>query len=181
MVTTSYSEVAIAALAPDGSELAHDDGTAISIVPRVGSMFSGTPSLTVPPPTGASEFFGGAGALSGSGTTLVIGDSEGESTGAAFVYSSGATTPAQTLTATTDEKDFATAVALRADGEELVEGAITPGQLGVFQRGQAGYVRVQTLVAPTGATSDYGISVSVALDGTLVATDYGAHIYIFAP
>ena len=144
---THYSEVQVAALAPDGIELAHDDGAGISIVPRVGSTFSATPSLTVPSPTGASEFFGATGALAEAGT-LVIGDPESATSGAAFVYTGGATTPGQQLTAVSGEQSFATAVALRADGEELVQGATTPGQLGVFQRGPSGYVRVQTLAAP---------------------------------
>ena len=180
--TSGYSEVAVSALSPDASELAVDTSAGdLAILPRSGSTFSSTPSLTIPRPTGASSFFPMAAGLSATGTTLAIGDSGVMGGGGVFVYTGG-TTPSQTLTPISGESDFGTAVAVRSDAGELVVGSIGgPGQVGVFQHGSTGYTRVQTIAPPTGAVGDFAVSVSLAADGTLVVTDYGAHIYIFAP
>jgi hypothetical protein len=183
-VTTTSTVVEMAALAPDGSELAYaSTSSGISLLPRTGSTFSATPSQTIPRPTGASTFFGDSGALSTAGSTLAVADVEAGGSGTVFVYTGSplASTPAQTIAAPTGEHDFGTSLTLRADGEELVEGATYGGgQLGIYFRGAAGYQRVQTLPAPAGASSDFGVSVAVAFDGTLVVSDYGPHIYVYA-
>ncbi len=180
--TSVYSEVANTALAPDGSELAVENGSGqLIVLPRSGSAFSSTPSATIPRPAGASSFFPMATGLSATGSTIAIGDSGVAGGGAVFIYTGGMT-PVQTLAAISGESEVGSSVSLRADGEELVEGAIGgPRDVGVFQRGSSGYTRVQTIAPPTGATADFGVGVSLALDGTLAIVDYGAHIYIFAP
>ena len=180
--TSGYSEIAIAELAPDSSQLAVDtNAAALAILPRSGSMYSTTPSRTIPKPTGASGFFPMAAGLSATGSTLAIGDSGVSGGGGVYVYTS-ATTPVQTLTPIVGESDFGTSVAMRSDAAELVVGSIGgAGQVGVFQHGSSGFTRLQTITPPSGATSDFSVSVSLAHDGTLVVTDYGAHIYIFSP
>jgi hypothetical protein len=152
------------------------------LLPRTGSTFSSSPSLTISQPTGASSFFPMDAAMSADGATLAIGDSGVAGGGGVFVYTGGTTTPVQTLAPIAGEQDFGSSVSVRSDGEELVEGSIQgTAQVGVFRRGATGYTRVQSVPPPAGATGDFSVSVSLASDGTLVATDYGAHIYIYAP
>lgn len=172
--------VLMTAMSTDAGELAYNDANdGVSILPRSGSTFSSTPSLLIPKPASASTLFASTGSLSASGSTIAIGDPQENGVGTVYVYTGG-TAPAQTLPPTTGAS-FGNAVALRSDGVELVEGSIfNGGEVGVYQRGSSGYTRVQTLPPPASAGNDYALSVSLAGDGTLVVTDAGSHIYIFA-
>jgi hypothetical protein len=181
-VTSGYSEVQVSTVSRGGNELLVDTSShSVEILPRTGATFGTTPLLTIPRPTGASGFFPMGAGISALGDAIAVGDSGVSGGGAVFVYGSGSS-PVQTLTPISGEVGIGNAVAVRNDGAELVEGSIYGGgSVGVYWRGPSGYARVQTIAPPAGATSNFATSVSLALDGTLVVTDYGANIYIFTP
>jgi hypothetical protein len=174
-----------ASLSPDGSELAVGYTSSFAILPRTGSTFSTTPSRTIPLPAVATAQFGDGGAFSSDGNTLVIGDVGVTGGGAVFIFDGSSATPQQTLMPPADETDFGPDIALRADGHELVVGSIEVSsqamQVDVFERSSSGFQRAQTITPPAGAAFFFGVSVALAGDGTLVVTDDGSSIYIYAP
>ena len=183
--TTNYSEVAISALSPDADELVTQGGSgdSILVLPRAGSAFSTSPTQTIAKPANASEFYGAVGSVATDGTFAIADLQGGSGLGVIDVYSGTPTvdpTPVA-IESPNGEHDFGTSLSLRADAVELAEGSITPGEVDIFASdGSGGWTAGQILDAPSGA-GGFGISVSLAADGTLVANDYGAHIYIFAP
>nr|HEX4314262.1 hypothetical protein [Kofleriaceae bacterium] len=185
---SSYSEVGVAALTPGGDELATEgSGDDIIVLSRTaGSAFAPAPSQTIAPPAGASDFFPALASFAGDGTLAVSDLGGGSGIGAIDVYSPAAA-GSSTLDATpiaivapAGMHAFADGVALRADGAELVESSNSPGHALIFANHAGSWVAGQMIAPPTGANSSFGVSVTVAGDGTL-AVDDGGDIYIYEP
>ena len=140
---------------------------------------------------GASgDFFGGSVAVSGDGSTLVVGaygdDDKGPDSGSAYIFTKqtdGNYLQTQKLS-TSDgavQDYFGCSVAISADGTTVAVGAFTGGGEGtgtvyVFTKQADGsYLETQKLVATDGAAYDsFGISVAVSENGsTVVIGAYG--------
>ena len=178
------------AFSSDNNTLAIGSANGVFIFERSGGSFETTPTQTISPPSG-SAYFGQALALSADASTLVVSDFQFNSVGKVYVYTrSGGvfgTSPTWTISpppiTSSDVSDFGIALALRADGNELVvgdsEGAPASWAF-VYERSDSGFDNlVQTISSPAGAAQDFGFGVAISADSTLFIGD-GTHVYVYS-
>jgi hypothetical protein len=178
-------------ISADGSTLAASVSASSSspgsifVYTRSGASFGAMPTQTLAPPSDATEFFGGVGALSQDGAILLVSDVEGNGPGGkVYVYtksgSTFATPPSQTLSAPSGVSSFGSDIALRPDGLELVESGDQPPHVTIYASSSTGFSAVQMLTLPAGAPANFDPAVALAADGTLfVGGSATSSLYVY--
>ena len=150
----------------------------ISVFHRTGNTWRHTQTLSTSGDA-PGAIFGTSAAISGDGTTALIGATQSESTGPqmAYVFTLAAArwTLAQALTLGTspDDQGYGTPVALSQDGDTLAVAVPSSnddrGAVHIFARDPAGWSEVATLAAADGKAHDsFGASVALSGDGKLL-------------
>lgn len=167
-------------LSDDGTEIAvgaegKNDGTVYTFTGQDGT-WAQTAELTEPDPSAADRYARTV-ALSGDGSTLVVGAPD-NGTGIAYAYrQSGGTWGQPQVLQASGEKDFpsdASSLAVSDDGSVIVLGLpsrnLFSGAAAVFTATSSGFTQSATLVPSesAGDTLGAGSSVSVSGDGTTV-------------
>ncbi|HUJ58117.1 MAG TPA: hypothetical protein VLX92_06485 [Kofleriaceae bacterium] len=174
------------ALSADGNTLAvtSSAGGGVYVYRRTGTSFAAAPAQTIAPPPASSSFFGVSGGVATDGALLAISDT-GVGRGAVAVYAASgggfATSPTASLPAPAGVSSFGDCVAVRPDGNELVESGDQPPHIQVYGPSASGFDLAQMLELPAGAPGNLLPSVAVTADGTLfVGAAAMSRIYVYA-
>ena len=182
-VSTDGSTIVVAALKDD--DKGTESGSAYVFTKQSNGSYLQTQKL-VASDGAASDYFGYSVAVTGDGSTVVIGaywvDDKGKDSGSVYIFTkqaNGSYLQTQKLVASDGAANgqFGNSVATSADGLTVVIGAIGNGDKG-FMSGSAyiftkqangSYLQTQKLVASDGAAGDlFGVSVAVTGDSSTV-------------
>jgi hypothetical protein len=161
------------------------EGVAYVFVKQTNGVWTQEAEITVPAGLGSLAEFGGAVAISGDGSTIVVGATQdGQGGGAAFVFSAtggnwanGATQLAElTASDAADGDYFGNAVAMSSNGKTIVVGAVgasigknqDQGALYVFTESTGGWTQAAKLTASNGVVNQ-NLGNAVAISGSTIA------------
>ena len=162
------------ALSSDGATLIVTSSNSVFVYTSSGGRFAADPDQSISAPADATGFFGEAVAMSGDGSTIAVSDSNYNSVGIVYLYAKSSSafsaSPTGQIPAPMDlassSGNFARALALRTDGNELVASAAFGSRMViVYSRTSGDFTEGQRIRSPDSRSQFFGAGIAVSGDG----------------